>query len=180
MTLIDIRAAIVALLADLLHVQVEPHAGRFDLDELKRAATRTPAVFVACLGFSDVEEKGHEISAEVAWAAFVVTGDKPGNPRHVSSLALVHALGTHIPGNRWGLEESEGIPEQIRADNLYSAQLDKHGVAMWAIGWRQRMLIDAGAVVLDDFLAAHVATTPEEAKPGAPVLETNVQLEGAS
>lgn len=180
MTIFDIRKAVAAVLAELLGVKVEPHGGRFDLQALKSVATRTPAVFVACLGMSGVEEKGSEISADVAWAAFVVTGDKPGKPRDESALALAHALVTHIPGNRWGLDESESRPAQIRADNLYSADLDKHGVAMWAIGWRQRMVIDAGSVALDDFLAAYVTTAPAGAEDGAPALETNVQLQGAS
>ena len=43
-----------------------------------------------------------------------------------------------VAGNRWGLEWAH-IPEEIRCDNLYEAELDKTGVAIWAVTWQQRI-----------------------------------------
>lgn len=155
MSLITLRDAIAAELAAAIPElkTCEGHGGRFDLQELRRVAAKAPAVFVACLGFGDAEEEG-DTTAELSWAAYVVTKDAPGKPRDEAALAIAQALAVHIPGNRWGLDDAEGRPEGIRGQNLYSDRLDKQGVAMWAISWRQRM--NLGGAVDSAELAAFV------------------------
>ena len=81
----------------------------------------------------------------------VLTRDAPGLPRGTAARNLVDALELQIfqgvdrtdektgetrCSNRWGLD-GVGPVEQVRSQNLYSGMIDKHGVALWAVSWRQ-------------------------------------------
>ncbi|MDE2667551.1 MAG: hypothetical protein OXI69_15530 [Acidobacteriota bacterium] len=132
----------------------EGHDGRFDLAELKRRALKTPAVLVSCGGTTSVEERGDEgINSTRQWTAFVLTRDAPGLSRGEAARNLVDALeflillgairteektGVQRQSNRWGLR-GVGQPEQLRSQNLYSGTIDKKGVALWAVSWRQTL-----------------------------------------
>lgn len=145
MSLLTLRQAIVDdLTANLPALKTcEGHGGRFDANEVKRVAAKAPALFVACLGVSDTDEAPDGIAGTVQWGAFVVARDTGASGRDEGGLAILQALLLHLPGNRWGLDQAEGRPQAIRAQNLYSATVDKMGVAMWAVSWRQRMVIGA-------------------------------------
>ncbi|MDH5185173.1 MAG: DUF1834 family protein [Gammaproteobacteria bacterium] len=166
MTLLELRAAIVANIKAAFPTlkTCDGHAGRFDLTELKRISTRAPAVYVACLAIGSAEENG-DISAEISWAAYVITRDEPTVKRDESALAIVHALIAHIPGNRWELDDAETRPVAIRAQNLYSASIDKQGIAMWAITWRQQMNL-GGAVNLAELNAFVTVHADHSLAPG--------------
>ncbi|KAB1440351.1 phage protein Gp37 [Pseudodesulfovibrio senegalensis] len=143
MSLASLRDAVVAKIdqATSRKVHCASHGGRFDLHELKRISTKAPAVFVAVLGFSDLTESCGDYEAWVTWGAFVVTRDRPGQPRDLAALSIVDMLSLLIPGNTWDLKESISTAERTRADNLFSTVIDKAGMAMWAISWRQNMTL---------------------------------------
>ena len=176
--MIAFRAAVVsAIKARVPSVAVEEHGGRFDAAELKRVAVRAPAVFVAVLGVGDVRELGGEIGAALNMGAFVITTSASSAPRDEAALAIVQALLGLVPGNRWG--RAEGNPDRITAENLFSSTIDKRGVAMWAVSWRQRTTItdfDAAIASLDDFLRCDVQYPSGD---GAPVAEDLITLQGA-
>ena len=143
----ELLAAICADLAKLFpSLRVcDPHDGRFDLAELRRIATRTPALYVSCLGTARVEDPGTEqTEAAKQLAVYVVTANAPakeGRPklsRGEAARNLVDALEVHIPRARWGLKGIGGA-EQLRSDNLYSGAIDKTGIALWAVRWRQTL-----------------------------------------
>lgn len=171
MTLKEYRDAVVAeLKAKLTGLRkVDSHGGRIDLAELRRFAAAAPAVFVAVLGVADAERTSTgEFVLTASVAAFLVTIDKPGQPRDAAGLTLATAILQVVPGNDWGLEEV-GLPESIRAENLYTSAMDKAGVTLWGVTWRQKFY--AGALtpaVLDDLKTFHAdwdvgetANTPE-------------------
>ena len=128
------------------------HDGRFDLAELKRHALQTPAVLVSCLGTVSIDDRGDEgIDSHRHWAAFVLTRDCPGLPRGEGARNLVDALellvmrgiveedpitGEQRLANRWGLK-GVGPAEQVRSQNFYGGTIDKQGVALWVVSWRQ-------------------------------------------
>ncbi|MBU1611242.1 MAG: DUF1834 family protein [Proteobacteria bacterium] len=181
MSLAAIREAVRSTIATGIPMlkTCDTHGGRFDAEELARMATRTPAVLVATLGFSDLTEGQGEYRAEVRFVAFAVASDKPGLPRDKAVMAMADALSKLIPGNRWGLEESESAPQDVRADNLYSGQLNKSGVTLWAVTWRQRMML--GQAMDDDTLATlNIFETCDlqyaMGSDGTPVAEDMVQL----
>lgn len=121
------------------------HDGRFTADEVRRWAIRTPAVRLACLGLASVGDSGDERSEPVLQlAAMVVTRDGAGMPRGKSARNLVDCLVSRVPRERWGLT-GVGPAGNLRADNLYSGKIDKFGVALWAVLWRQTLrLPEAG------------------------------------
>ncbi len=123
---------------------VSPHPGRFNLDELKRIATKLPAVRVALMGTPTVNilETG-ENEAVLRLAAFVVTGDRRQLPKDEAALAIVESLLVFIPGQRWGVKGAMDA-KGVKADNLFSGKVERQGVAMWAVTWEQSIRIGQG------------------------------------
>jgi len=150
-TLDDLRQAI----ADSIKTKLpdlrdcRPHAGRFDVKELRRMATRTPAVLIACLGVSEsVLRESGECDADLVMAAFVVTADVKGLPKDVSALNIIEFLMLYIPGKQWGLGGKVFQAREVQAQNMYSGEVDQAGVAMWAAIWRQKVRL--GETVWDE------------------------------
>ena len=140
-----VRTAIVSEIEDsvtsLLN-RVISHAGRFDMEEIKRLALKSPCVLVSCLGVSNIRaNSAGETEALCKWAAYCLVDDKKGVSRDVGVLALVSAVLPVIPDNCWGLDDDLCVPQNIRADNLYSSSLDKIGVALWAVTWDQEITL---------------------------------------
>lgn len=131
-----IKAAINSALPELRRCEV--HGGRFDLAELKRVATQTPAVFVSLLGTPLVANAGTtEQDIELNIAIYVVTSDKVQLPRSVSIINLTQAIMMLIDMNQWQLTGKRGCPKDMSSQNLYSGDIDKNGIAMWAISFNQ-------------------------------------------
>lgn len=180
MSLLTLRQAIVDdLKANVPNLKTcEGHGGRFDATELKRVAMRAPAVFVACLGLADVEEGHDGVAGTLTWGAFVVTRDTPGSSRDQAALAVLQAILVRLPGNRWGLDQAEGRPERVSAQNLYSATVDRLGVALWAVSWRQRMVIggELDPAMLDVFATFDARYDLDTSQDGEPVAEDTVTM----
>lgn len=141
MTIIDvlnaIKTAINTKLPELRRCEV--HGGRFDLNELKRIATQTPAVFVSVLATPDLKVVGTgENDIELSIAIYIITADKVTLPRAVSVINLTEAILMLISLNGWGLTKINQ-PTDIGSHNLYSGDIDKHGIAMWAISFNQKV-----------------------------------------
>ena len=139
----------------------EVHPGRFDARELQRIAARTPAVYFAALETqrSQTQEDRTE-RTQVQIGAFVVTQDARRLPRHVSAVNLVEALCGHLPQFKLGIE---GVrkPKAPRARNLYGGNIDKKGVALWAVTFTVEATLgnpvndnidDQGALITDLYL----------------------------
>lgn len=136
----QVRDAIVASLSTALGqpVDVETHPGRFNAQELRRYSKKAPVVLVAAMSVPTFEDEPRPGQAVVQWAAFVVTKDAPGNSRDAQAITLSEAVMQHIRRNDWG-NSDVSKPERVNAENLYSAEIDKVGVAMWAVSWRQKV-----------------------------------------
>ena len=160
MTLLELRTGIMADLQARLGagVKVLGHGGRFSADELQRYGAAAPCVLVAVLGLGELNPLGSTIDATVACAALVVTADRPNLSRDAGALAIVTTLAPILPANSFALDVSGAVA--VRADNLYSAQVDKLGVALWAFTWRQPAvtLTALDPAALSDFLTLHVTT----------------------
>lgn len=129
-----------------------PHPGRFDEAELKRVATRAPALFVSCLGCLTVTNPGTEqADASLALAVYIVTQSVPGLPRDAGARNLAEALVTLVPLERWGLSGC-GEAQAVRATNLYSGDVDKLGVALWAVSWQQTLRLGDSVFAADGTL----------------------------
>ena len=121
---------------------VETRPGKFDITDLKRiGAGKIPAALVSILGLPKVTRTATDENAlDVRLAVFIITKDKGAQNKDAAALDIVEDLLARIPDNRFGVQ-AVGVPESVKADNLYSGNLDKTGVAIWAITWSQSVRI---------------------------------------
>lgn len=167
-----IRAALPALKS------CEAHGGRFDAQELMRVAAKAPALFVAITRVNNLRLEYGERKAELMFAGFIVTKDTPGADRAQMALTILQALAGIIPDNRWNIDGAESLPTNIEAQNLFSAALDKKGVAMWAISWRQTFAIaqEVDVAALNDFLTAHIEHDIDTGQDGEPLAQDDIAI----
>lgn len=173
MNLKDLRAAVVADFKEKLPpvTDVDALGGRLDEAELKRLCLASPAVRVAVLGVDGLENKGGSPYATFSLAAFVVTGTgNQGEPAEEGALSLVGALLEALEGNRFGCDV--GAPASVRAENLYSGELDAGHTALWAVTWKQAVDVSNNiqSPELDDFLRCFVREKPD----GSTTVEINL------
>lgn len=122
----------------------EAHRGQVTGAEIARLSKRTPAVLTTCVGAAGVSEAGDgRADADLRLAAFVLAGDRSGLPRDRGALAVVEGILEWLPRFHPGAGLIAGPPEQIRAENLFSGELDRAGVALWAVSWRQTLRLGA-------------------------------------
>lgn len=162
---LDLRRAIVAdLAAKLPAVTVAGLGGRLDEAELARLAVRSPSVHVALMGVDGLGSKGGAPLATFSLAAIIVCGTgKKGEPAEEGALALVGAVLEALEGNRFGCDVE--APASVRAENLYSGDLDAGHSALWAVTWNQGVDVSNNIrrPELDDFLRCYVRETPDGA-----------------
>lgn len=161
MILVDLVNAIAATLTTEIPALVEAksHGGRFDLAEIKKAATRTPSARVSCLGLRSIDFEGAVVTAEAQCVIFIVAADQVAMRRDAVSMTLVAAISALLPDNCWGLsvDTVEGA-RQCRADNLFSRQLDDAGVALWGLSFTHQVELSRVSITdLADFLRAYVS-----------------------
>ena len=124
----------------------EAHRGPVTSREVARLSKRAPAVLAACLGVTAAAETGdRRVDATLRLAAFVLTADRAGLPRDRAALSVVEALLEYLPGFHPGAGLPAGAPEGLRAENLFSGPLDRTGVALWAVSWRQTLRLGGAA-----------------------------------
>ena len=118
---------------------VASHPGRFSEDELSRLLTGKKAVRVAIENTQSVSVDGQGIhEAKLLMAAYVICSDTHDAPRHKSALAITEAIVELLPFNRFGLNNLKPVtPASISAENLYSGEIDRKGIALWGISWEQ-------------------------------------------
>ncbi|MDQ7091758.1 MAG: DUF1834 family protein [Methylococcales bacterium] len=134
----------------------EVHGGRFDLKELRRVATKTPAVFISLLAAPEIKIVATgERDITLLIGVHIVTSDKPRLPRNVSVINILQALLLLIPINDWGLKKIDP-PESINAQNLYSGDVDKHGIAMWAISFKQTVRLGCDLYLEDGVIPTEI------------------------
>jgi hypothetical protein len=140
-SLVSLRDGALAAIQAALppNVNLEAHGGRFDLEELKRMAAKAPCVRLAVLGVDDAQQtRSGEAELLARLGAFVVAKAAPGLTRDRAALAIVDTILGVVPGNRFSLDATQPAGD-VRADNLYSGDVDQAGVAMWAVSWHQKV-----------------------------------------
>jgi hypothetical protein len=125
---------------DKLHVAAHP--GRFDEKEIKRLASRTPAILTSFLRYSD---EVHSIDF-VTWVLYRATGK---DPLYDGALKIVSALMPVI--RNVDAEWSMGGGGDIEAECLYTGSLDQINITLWGIKWswkiRETVFCGGGGVV---------------------------------
>lgn len=151
----DVCSSIAAAIPALR--EVLPHGGRFDLTELKRVAAAAPCVRVAVIGAVPLAE-GRQPCIDVDFSAVLVCRGEPttATSRDAQALVLGTQLCALIPTNTWGNDAAKA-PENVSMRNLYTRDIDSHGVAFLGYRWRQRFDIELiSPAELNDLLLAVV------------------------
>lgn len=154
MSLVQQRNNIVEALKAIPGVRtVQTHGGRFDLAELKRVSTQSPALLIACLSLPGIDDRHGTL--DVHWGIFIVARSNAREKRDEIALALAQRVLDLVRGNDWDVDAQR--PTRLRADNLFNTTVDKQGVALWAVSFQQKLNVaDVDISSLDDFLRAHV------------------------
>lgn len=120
-------------------VTCREHGGRITLEEIKRSGIDAPALLIACVNVNRMETGTRKGRKRVGvFAAYVLARDTGAEAAGPIAARLVDAVMDRLPGKRWGLDWAEAIePETVDANNLFSANLDRHGVALWGLSWTQ-------------------------------------------
>ena len=164
--LLDFRNNIISHLQGVFpKLHVSAYQGRFNVDELKRVNLKLPALQVAILGSQKIEViETEERDIHLQLAAFIITHDQKRLKREEAVLAIVERLALLIPYQRWN--DAHALPATtVQIENLFSSQMDKQGVALWAVSWAQSLRLG------DDIWQQ--GALPDELYTEAPVLQLN-------
>jgi len=159
MSLTALRAAVVSSIASNISTfrAVQAHGGKFNVEELKRIAVQSPACLITMLG-GPFTRQGVQAVGAVQIVAFVVTGGTSATKRDEAALVLAEALAGLVAENKWDYEHAKA-PERMALGNLYSGELDRAGVALWAVTWTQQAdLAIFDPTTLDDLNQVHTQT----------------------
>ena len=117
---------------------VELHGGRFALSEIKRLAKKTPALLISCLEIPATNDGAQgDNEHKLSLVIFVLTRDVPGISKDVLSVDISERLVRWVEDKEWGLDWTYPVVENISARNLYSNDIDKIGVSLWGVGFKQ-------------------------------------------
>lgn len=159
----DLRTQYLARFGALAGVQsCEAHDGEFDSSEVARlGAAKTPAIYVACMGESEVLDETGETGAVLTWLAMVVARGPDGvREGHATGGDVAAALALRIVAE---LSEGDSFPAartrpaKVRSRNLYGSDAARKGYRLWAVSWEQAATIrpDELEPVLHDYARQH-------------------------
>jgi len=141
-----LRAALPALR------DVQPHGGRFNLDELKRYSVNAPAARVAFAGMKPVGlDNAGRIIGPVNMAVYLITAGRDGD---AVLLDLIEDATAAIRLNQWGLSDISAAKVET-IENLYSSGAEAQGVYLAGITFEQQIAF--GSNLADADLDAAVA-----------------------
>lgn len=136
-------------------IQVDTHIGDFAAEELRRYCRSAPAVILAPLGFPQVLRAGGVAIAEIMYAAYVITKYRSSAVRNDMAMQIVECIYRELPfKSSWSEEICSKTPTDIEGVNLYNGTIDKMGLSLWAVKWKQMIHLTFDDIYdsLDDFL----------------------------
>jgi hypothetical protein len=115
---------------------VQPHGGRFNLDELKRYSVNAPAARVAFAGMKPVGfDNVGRLIGPVSMAVYLITTGKDGD---ALLLDLIEDVANVIRMNQWGLTDISAAKVET-IENLYSSGAEAQGVYLAGITFEQQL-----------------------------------------
>jgi hypothetical protein len=111
-------------------LHIAAHPGRFDEAEIKRLASRAPAVLTSFMRYTDED-------LTIDFASWVVCRASGTDRLYDGALNLVSALVPVIRGLDcdWCMD----APDGIEAECLYSGTLDQINATLWGVKWRWKI-----------------------------------------
>lgn len=142
--LVALRSAIVADLEASIQDahEVKPYGGRLNLGEIKRLTTRPKTILVAIVngGGSD-PLPDNQLRVEMLLTAFILAEDERGADRDMVALSLAEQVIARVALWPWAGIAKARRPEDVKFESLYSGDIDRRGVALLAVTWKQSLPI---------------------------------------
>lgn len=155
---------------------VERHIGKFDTPaDVKRwIANRDGGVRIAAVRVPQYETVGGRLIGTVNFTAYVFTTDQFSYQKDTRAEVIAGRIAGLLL-RKGALPTAYARAEAVRGDNLYSAQIDELGLAIWSVSWTQQWYLDVPVDpdTLDDFLRFGLKAQLAD---GAPELEGVVDL----
>lgn len=152
------------------------YGGDFDAREIIRVAVQSPCIVTACLGVGSATIQGSTTVANAQWGVFVVCRGTSQEPRDVQSLALVEVILSKVYANDWKARAVGGA-KNVKAQNLFSDDIDKKGTAMWAVLWDQSVDLVSDVSELTPFMGVNATWNLTESTNHPDATDT-IQLQG--
>lgn len=121
---------------------VDFHDGDFGVSEVDRYSKVAPAVIlVANGGKSETLGGGAAVYENHEFHAFLLAKRHDGDARTTLALVMYEHMLKLLHGKRWPTSEVVRRPTDVDGRNVYSAEIDKRALALWAVMWKQRIEI---------------------------------------
>ena len=137
--------------------QVEPHIRRYTIDDLKAMQRASPSLKVGLVGATKPKRRASgELQIELSFAGVVVTRsgriDEADDDAIDLAIAVAAALSDWVPA---AVVQKCQPADDIRLDQVSSDEVDKAGLAVWAVLWSHTVLIGVDAI------GTGIVSTPE-------------------
>lgn len=155
---------------------VDRYGGEFNAAEVERLSFASPAVLVTVLGWRPPTERSRlrgRHARAVRLAAFVVSKKAARSERMAEAMTLASRLGvllrTWVPRATLPIHVA-ALQDAPSAENLYTAAIDKQGLALWLVDWWQDAEPKPGdGAELFDLVRVDIHDTTHQGAAPAPV-----------
>ena len=124
---------------------VERHIGRFnEADDIKRwMSGKEGGIRICAQRVVAMQNQGSRLIGTVEFVAFVFCAEQfaYAKDQRAEVIACRLAKALMLKGG-WVGTGASSVPEAVRADNLYTTAIDKLGLAIWSVTWRQDWPLD--------------------------------------
>ncbi len=151
---------------------MESLPGRMSLSVLKKIAARAPAVYVAYLGGNKSGPAVRDTATHRAvFAIYIVTDRTDGRRGSGRKIGAYDIINTLVPALNDHSVPEVGTLESKAVENLFSVELDRSGVSIYAATFQIPMTFDyqLDETALDNFITYHAehSMTPGDDEPAA-------------
>jgi phage gp37-like protein len=126
---------------------VESLPGDWDADMFKRLLRMVPGVFVVFAGGAPKEYGGESAFINARWVVIVATGNasgeaarRRGDGTQIGAYEILEQILAHLHGYN---VPDEGSLSLVSLENLYSGEIDKQGLAVYAATFQMPMSLPA-------------------------------------
>jgi phage gp37-like protein len=156
---------------------VQAYGGEFSAQEIDKLSFNSPAILITVLGWSPhVPDATSRLATRQArdarLAAFVVTKHAKRELRMQQAMLLAEKLALVL--RAWRPEclagdamQMDVLTEEPECENLYGRAVDKAGLALWLVSWRQVVSPLATDAPLGDWLRLELESLARAAAPAA-------------
>lgn len=157
---------------------IERHIGRFnEVSEVNRYLSgKTGGIRVCALRVTNIQQQAGGVVGTVDFAAYIMTTDHFGYSRDTRAEVITGLVTRLLCRRTAGKEmQAESAPKEIRADNLYSGNIDDLGVCIWCVTWSQQYRTDEEIDIstMDDFLTLGLNMPSAD---GSPSLDAEIHV----